>query len=155
MTSLLATLVAGVLFGIGLGVSQMVNPAKVLAFLDLAGNWDPSLAFVMGGALVVTAGGYRLALRRPRPLLAAAFSLPTARDVDGRLLGGAAAFGVGWGMSGFCPGPAVASLAYGLFPSVAFVVSMIGGMALEAWLARTRAERLRLRLASPACAADG
>ncbi len=96
----LVGLVAGVLFGFGLAVSQMINPNKVLAFLDVFGNWDPSLAFVMGGALVVTMIGFRIVLRRPRPLLGESFSLPMKRDLDARLLTGAAIFGVGWGLAG-------------------------------------------------------
>jgi hypothetical protein len=129
----IAAFLAGLLFGVGLSVSQMINPAKVIAFLDVAGRWDPSLAFVMGGAVLVTAVGFRWALAWPRPLFAAVFRLPTAREVDARLVVGAALFGVGWGMSGFCPGPAIASLAYGLLPSVVFVASMVAGMALQAW----------------------
>lgn len=121
---------AGILFGLGLAVSQMVNPAKVLAFLDIAGRWDPSLALVMAGALGVTFLGYRLVQRRPVPLAEPAFHLPTARDVDGRLIGGAALFGIGWGLVGFCPGPAVASLAYGASGSFIFVSAMIVGMLL-------------------------
>ena len=121
---------AGLLFGIGLTVSQMVNPQKVTDFLDFFGRWDPSLAFVMGGALVVTAVLFRLVLRRPHPLFAQEFHVPTSRTIDARLIGGSALFGVGWGLAGFCPGPAVASLAYGLPQSVLFVVAMVVGMAL-------------------------
>jgi hypothetical protein len=134
MQRLLASLAAGILFGLGLSVSQMVNPGKVVAFLDLAGSWDPSLAFVMVGAILVSSVGYRLAGRRPRPLFADVFNLPTARQIDGRLIGGAALFGVGWGLSGFCPGPAVASLAFGLVPALVFVLAMIAGMAIDATL---------------------
>jgi len=132
----LAALVAGLVFGIGLAVSRMVDPGKVLAFLDVAGRWDPSLALVMAGALAVTLIGYRLALKRPAPLLADGFRLPTRRDVDARLVGGAALFGVGWGLVGFCPGPALASLAYGQLSSVLFVAAMLLGMALYRAIAR-------------------
>lgn len=127
----LVSLLSGLLFGAGLTLSQMVNPAKVMGFLDFAGDWDPSLAFVMGGALAVTFVSYRFTLRRRRaPIAAAAFQVPATRDIDGRLVGGAAVFGVGWGMSGFCPGPAIVSLAYGLPAAMAFVAAMVAGMVL-------------------------
>lgn len=102
--------IAGLLFGLGLLISGMANPAKVQNFLDLAGTFDPSLIFVMLGAVVVTFVGYRLVFRRPRPLLAERFFVPTVKDIDGRLTIGAALFGIGWGLSGFCPGPAITSL---------------------------------------------
>ena len=127
-------LFAGMLFGLGLAVSGMMNPAKVVGFLDVAGEWDPTLAFVMGGALLVTVPAFRLILNRPRPILADGFALPTKSALDGRLLGGAALFGVGWGLSGFCPGPAVAALVTGLTPVFAFVAAMIAGMVLYAWV---------------------
>ena len=125
---------AGALFGLGLAVSGMMNPAKVIGFLDLAGGWDPTLAFVMGGALLVTIPAFRVILGRPRPILADTFALPTKSALDGRLLGGAALFGVGWGLSGFCPGPAVAALTTGLTPVFAFVAAMMVGMVLYAWV---------------------
>ena len=103
---LLVNAIAGFLFGLGLVIGGMSNPAKVLNFLDLAGSWDPSLAFVMAGALAVTFIGYKLVFRQPRPLLAARFHLPELKQIDRRLVLGAAIFGVGWGLSGFCPGPA-------------------------------------------------
>ena len=127
-------LFAGMLFGLGLAISGMMNPAKVVGFLDVAGGWDPTLAFVMGGALLVTVPAFRLILGRPRPILADGFALPTKSALDGRLLGGAALFGVGWGLSGFCPGPAVAALVTGLTPVFAFVAAMIAGMVLYAWV---------------------
>ncbi len=127
-------LFAGALFGLGLAVSGMMNPAKVIGFLDVAGEWDPTLAFVMGGALLVTIPAFRLTLKRSRPLLADGFVLPTRDTLDARLLGGAALFGVGWGLSGFCPGPAVAALTTGLAPVFVFVAAMLAGMALHAWL---------------------
>ena len=127
-------LFAGMLFGLGLAVSGMMNPAKVVGFLDVAGEWDPTLAFVMGGALLVTVPAFRLILNRPRPILADGFALPTKSALDGRLLGGAALFGVGWGLSGFCPGPAVAAVTTGLAPVFAFVAAMMAGMVLHAWV---------------------
>lgn len=126
----IAALVAGIVFGLGLAVSQMVNPAKVLAFLDIAGRWDPSLALVMGGALVVTFFGYRWVLGHDRPVYADTFRLPTARDVDARLMSGAAIFGIGWGLVGFCPGPALAALAFGRLEPVLFILAMLAGAAL-------------------------
>jgi uncharacterized membrane protein YedE/YeeE len=127
-------LFAGMLFGLGLAISGMMNPAKVVGFLDVAGGWDPTLAFVMGGALLVTVPAFHLILGRPRPILADGFALPTKSALDGRLLGGAALFGVGWGLSGFCPGPAVAALVTGLTPVFAFVAAMMAGMVLYAWV---------------------
>ena len=127
-------LLAGTLFGLGLAVSGMMNPAKVTGFLDVAGNWDPTLAFVMGGALVITVPAFRLILKRPRPILGDGFALPTKSALDARLLGGAALFGVGWGLSGFCPGPAVAALVTRLTPVFAFVAAMMAGMVLYAWV---------------------
>lgn len=126
---------AGMLFGVGLAVSGMVNPAKVVGFLDVAGEeWDPTLIFVMGGALLVTTPTFRMILRRPRPILADGFALPTKSALDGRLLGGAALFGVGWGLSGFCPGPALAAMVTGFLPVFAFVGAMVGGMVIYAWI---------------------
>ncbi len=134
MPRMLAALFAGTLFGLGLAVSGMMNPAKVIGFLDVSGAWDPTLAFVMGGALLVTIPAFRMILGRPRPVLADGFVLPTRGTLDGRLLGGSALFGVGWGLSGFCPGPAVAGLITGLTPVVAFVAAMAAGMVLYAWV---------------------
>jgi uncharacterized protein len=133
MLRALAGLVAGALFGLGFVVSEMINPAKVQAFLDVAGAWDPSLAFVMGGAVIVTFVGYRLVFRRDRPLFEATFSVPTRTDLDARLIGGAVLFGAGWGLAGFCPGPAIAGLALGLRETVAFVAAMAVGMILARW----------------------
>jgi uncharacterized membrane protein YedE/YeeE len=133
-----AALFSGIVFGLGLAVSQMVNPAKVVAFLDVAGRWDPSLAFVMMGALAVTAGGFRLALNKPKPVLTEAFHLSTSRAVDQRLVAGAALFGIGWGLVGFCPGPAIASLAFPTAQSFVFVVAMVLGAALFHFSARMR-----------------
>ncbi|BBL79100.1 transporter [Rubrobacter xylanophilus] len=127
----IAALFCGVLFGAGLAVSGMINPEKVLGFLDLAGNWDPTLAFVMGGALLVALPAFQLVLRRERPVLAPRFDLPTKRKVDARLVVGSAVFGVGWGLGGFCPGPAVAALVSGKGAVIAFVLAMFAGMALH------------------------
>jgi uncharacterized protein len=146
MLRVVMALVAGVLFGLGLAVSQMVNPAKVLAFLDIAGAWDPSLAVVMAGALLVTLPAYRLAQGRPRPVLAERFAWPTARDIDRRLIAGAVLFGVGWGLVGFCPGPAIASFAFGLPKSFVFA----GTMAAGAMLARALPPRPGERVPAPA-----
>jgi uncharacterized membrane protein YedE/YeeE len=120
----------GMIFGTGIVLGGMANPAKVLNFFDFAGSWDPSLIFVMGGALGVTFLGYRLVLPRPGPLLAPAFSLPTSRAIDARLVGGAALFGIGWGLAGFCPGGALPAI--GTFePAVfLFLAAMAAGMVL-------------------------
>ena len=134
MLKMLVNLFAGTLFGLGLAISGMVNPAKIIGFLDFAGDWDPTLAFVFGGALLVAIPAFRLILRRPQPVLADAFDLPTKKDVDGRLLGGAALFGIGWGLAGLCPGPAVTALASGLLPVFVFVAAMVAGMALYKWI---------------------
>jgi uncharacterized membrane protein YedE/YeeE len=133
----LIALLAGLVFGVGLYISQMVNPAKVLGFLDVAGNWDPSLAVVMGGALAVTALGNAFARAQPAPLLATSFQWPTSRQIDARLVGGAALFGIGWGLVGFCPGPALAGLSLGLWPVAQFVAAMFIGMAAHAYLVPT------------------
>jgi uncharacterized membrane protein YedE/YeeE len=121
-------LVCGVVFGAGLAVSGMTDPAKVLGFLDVFGAWDPTLALVMAGALAVSAAGYAVAGRESHPLLAEAFSIPTRRDLDASLLGGAALFGVGWGLVGLCPGPALANLARGSAEVVLFVGAMAVGV---------------------------
>jgi len=121
-------LLAGLIFGLGLLISGMANPAKVQNFLDLAGTFDPSLIFVMAGAIAVTLLGYRFAFRRPRPILAERFSLPTARDVDARVIVGPALFGIGWGLSGFCPGPAITSLPLLAKGTLIFVPAMLIGI---------------------------
>ncbi|RDE09012.1 YeeE/YedE family protein [Pelagibacterium lacus] len=130
MRNILMALVIGLVFGAGIALSGMANPAKVLNFFDFAGTWDPSLAFVMGGALAVTALGYRLVLRRPAPLLDAAFHLPTSRRIDRPLVAGSAIFGIGWGITGFCPGGAIPALGLGEADAVVFVLSMLAGIAL-------------------------
>jgi uncharacterized membrane protein YedE/YeeE len=140
----------GLVFGLGLLVSGMSNPAKVLNFLDLggiaAGNWDPSLAFVMAGAVAVTFTGYRLVLRRAQPLFGERFHLPTKRELDIRILAGPAIFGVGWGLAGFCPGPALVALGYGSRGAFIFVAAMVAGM----WIARFLSRLPQLtRIAAP------
>lgn len=131
MTALVA-LVAGLVFGVGLTVAQMVDPAKILGFLDFAGiarnSWDPSLALVMGAALAVAAPAFYLAQRRGRAALGP-LSLPTRRDIDTRLAAGAVLFGVGWGLVGFCPGPAVTALGFGATKAMVFLAAMLAGMA--------------------------
>lgn len=124
----LSALASGLVFGIGLWVSGMAYPAKVIGFLDVLGRWDPSLAFVMSAAVVVTAIGYRIVLARPKPVFAEQFELPVSRTVDARLLAGATMFGVGWSLGGLCPGPAITSLSLGGGGSAMFVGAMLVGM---------------------------
>lgn len=127
---LTVALSAGLLFGLGLAISGMMDPARVLGFLDVAGQWDPSLAFVLGGAVGVSAIGYVAASWMGRPVLVPRFDIPKTRTVDARLVGGATLFGIGWGLVGLCPGPALAALTLGL-PSIGvFVVAMLAGMVL-------------------------
>ncbi|MGE0255505.1 MAG: DUF6691 family protein [Alphaproteobacteria bacterium] len=129
----IVALIAGLLFGIGLTLGQMVDPAKVLAFLDIgaipAGGWDPSLAFVMGGAVLVNAPFFWFVHGRGRPLAAPRLVLPANNSVDRRLLSGALLFGAGWGLGGYCPGPAIAGLTFGAMETFAFVAAMLAGMA--------------------------
>jgi uncharacterized protein len=130
MTTLVA-LVAGLVFGIGLIVSGMADPAKVLAFLDLAGRWDPSLAFVMAGAIAVALPAFALAARQGRAFFGdAPLQLPATRPIDARLVGGSLLFGIGWGLAGFCPGPALVGVGLGEGKAVLFVAAMLAGMAL-------------------------
>lgn len=130
MPAILSALASGLLFGLGLIVSQMVNPAKVLGFLDVFGNWDPSLAFVMGGAVAVSALGTVLAKRRGIPVFARRLEIPTRRDLGPRLIGGAALFGIGWGLVGLCPGPALTAITFGPWQVPVFVAAMGAGMVL-------------------------
>jgi len=145
---LLSAFGAGALFAVGLGVSGMTQPQKVVAFLDFTGAWDPSLALVMGGALAVYIPAYLLIRRRrSRPLVTPHFELPRQRPVDAKLVGGAALFGVGWGIAGFCPGPAVVSLS-GLAPAaVVFVPAMLVGALFTRWLLQRRASTGEQRVA--------
>lgn len=122
----LSTFFSGLLFGIGLTISQMVNPEKVISFLDVTGDWDPSLAFVMGGALAVTFIGYKFVLKKDMPLFADTFRLPNSKDVDKRLIAGSALFGIGWGVVGLCPGPALAGLSFSGHNGLIFAASMVG-----------------------------
>jgi uncharacterized membrane protein YedE/YeeE len=137
----LAGLVCGIIFGLGLAISGMINPAKVIGFLDVAGSWDPTLAFVMGGALLVAVPAYSVILGRRCPFLVEKFSLPTKSRLDGPLVWGSALFGVGWGLVGFCPGPAVAAIATGIPAVLGFVAAMLAGMALYAWISGERLAR--------------
>jgi uncharacterized protein len=130
----LASGIAGLIFGLGLLISGMANPAKVQNFLDLVGTVDPSLIFVMLAAVVVTFLGYRLVLRRERPVLAERFSLPTAKEIDAKVIAGPALFGIGWGLSGFCPGPAITSLALLAKGTLVFVSAMLIGILARAAL---------------------
>ena len=130
MALILSAFLSGLIFGLGLLVSQMVNPAKVLAFLDIFGDWDPSLAVVMGSAVAASALGYWIAKRRLVPVFASRLEIPTRRDVEPRLLAGAALFGIGWGLAGFCPGPALTALPLGLWQVFVFVAAMLAGMTL-------------------------
>ena len=132
----LFSLVAGLIFGLGLIVSGMGNPAKVIGFLDLAGAWDPSLAFVMGGAIVVGLVAFRLGQQRERTVFGEKIQWPTATRVDRRLLTGSALFGIGWGLAGICPGPAFVLLGTGLTEGVLFVLAMLAGMALFEFVQR-------------------
>jgi uncharacterized membrane protein YedE/YeeE len=133
--------IVGLVFGIGLIVAGMTDPSKVLGFLDLAGNWNPSLAFVMGGAILVGLVAFRFAGKRERSLLGDAMRLPTARQVDRRLVLGGLAFGAGWGLGGFCPGPALASLAAGSPKALIFSAAMLAGMAIYEIVERATAAR--------------
>lgn len=127
---LLIAILCGVLFGAGMIVSDMVDPARVLAFLDVTGDWDPALAFVMGGALIPSGLAYLMHRRMHAPMLAKDFAIPTSRRIDRPLIGGAVLFGVGWGLVGLCPGPALASLTTGAWQGVVFVAAMLAGMAV-------------------------
>ena len=128
----------GLIFGTGISVSGMANPAKVLNFFDIMGTWDPSLAFVMGGAVIVTFIGYRFVLKRPMPVMADRFHLPTNRAIDPRLLGGSAVFGIGWGIAGFCPGGALPALGTGSPAVFIFVAALLAGILLARGITSAR-----------------
>ena len=130
------SLLAGLVFGLGLIVSGMANPAKVLGFLDLAGPWDPSLALVMAGAIAVGLVSFAMARKRTLSLLGAAMTLPAERPIDRRLIGGGLLFGIGWGVAGFCPGPALVALGMGQGKALVFVVAMLAGMGIFELLER-------------------
>ncbi|NCQ25149.1 MAG: permease [Rhodobacteraceae bacterium CG17_big_fil_post_rev_8_21_14_2_50_63_15] len=136
---LLSAFVVGLIFGAGIAISGMINPAKVLNFFDIAGTWDPSLIFVMGGALITTFLGYRVVLHRPAPLLEDRFQLPTNTRIDRRLIGGAALFGLGWGIAGFCPGAALPALGSGKGEVFAFVVALLAGISVARMILAYRA----------------
>ncbi len=142
---LVSTYLIGLIFGVGISISGMANPAKVLNFFDIAGTWDPSLVFVMGGAVVVAFFGYRIVLRRPAPVLDAKFHLPDNPRIDARLLGGSALFGIGWGIAGFCPGGALPALGTGQIDVFVFVAALIAGIfAAKGLMALTHARAARV-----------
>lgn len=141
----LVALFTGALFAVGLAISGMTSPAKVVGFLDLAGAWDASLAFVMGGGIVVHFVLRRFVLRRGMPLFDTKFHLPTRKDIDARLVGGAALFGIGWGLGGFCPGPGLVTASSGSLGAIVFVVGMTMGMLGENAVARARAHAVSPR----------
>ncbi len=131
------SLISGIFFGVGLAVSNMISPAKIVNFLDITGNWDPSLAFVMGGAVIVTALTFRLILKRPTPIFSGGFKLPEKVDLDAPLISGAAIFGMGWALSGFCPGPAIASIGFLDEKVLIFVITLlIGSLIGKKWFSR-------------------
>ncbi len=129
-------LVSGIIFGFGLGLSQMMDRDRVLGFLDVTGNWDPTLLFVLGGAVTVTVIAFRFVLRRSHPLFAEHFSLPSRKDIDLQLLGGAALFGIGWGIAGYCPGPGITALVLGIWNPVLFLAAFIVGSLAFSFLAK-------------------
>jgi uncharacterized membrane protein YedE/YeeE len=131
MKIIIAAFLSAFVFGIGLALGGMTLPSKVIGFLDITGNWDPSLAFVMVGAISVHAVTYRLIMKRPRPILSAKFLVPTRRDIDAKLVVGSIIFGAGWGLGGFCPGPALVALATGQAKVLVFVAAMCGGIVLH------------------------
>ncbi|WP_336057410.1 DUF6691 family protein [Nitratireductor sp. CH_MIT9313-5] len=139
--SFFINLALGLLFGVGLVISGMSNPAKVLNFLDLFGTWDPSLAFVMGGAVLVAFIGFKVVLKRPAPIAADRFQLPTRNDIDSPLVIGPALFGIGWGLGGFCPGPALTALPLAAAGTLAFVPAMFLGMWAARMLGQARTAR--------------
>ncbi|MEJ0095503.1 MAG: YeeE/YedE family protein [Methylocella sp.] len=144
LPKILVGLASGAIFGFGLSISGMLDPARVRGFLDVGGHFDPSLAFVLAGAVAVSAVGYLLSRRLPRPLLGGEFQIPSRKTIDRRLVLGAAIFGVGWGMSGLCPGPAIASLALGLVPTLVFSAMMLAGILIyDNWKGAPRPEPSR------------
>lgn len=145
MNKLISALIIGGIFGLGIAISGMANPAKVLNFFDIAGTWDPSLLVVMVSALAVTAVGYQIVIgRREKPVLESRFDVPTSRKIDLQLIGGSAVFGIGWGVTGFCPGGAIPALGFGGAEAAIFVAAMASGIAV--------ARILKLRMANAAAA---
>lgn len=143
---LIIVFIGGLIFGLGLIVSGMADPSKVLNFLDLSGNWDPSLAFVMGGAICVGVIAFYFAKRRQKTLLGNAMSLPTNTRIDRRLISGSLVFGISWGLAGYCPGPALVSLSSGNSKTIIFVIAMLVGMAIFEVLERWRLSRAKQSL---------
>ncbi|MGB5560428.1 MAG: DUF6691 family protein [Paracoccaceae bacterium] len=141
---LIVIYVIGLIFGLGISISGMANPAKVLNFFDVAGTWDPSLAFVMAGAVVVAGLGYQLVFRRPRPVFETAFNVPSSRVIDTRLVAGSAVFGIGWGIAGFCPGAALPVVGTGRIDVLTFFAALVAGLVIARYLMR-----LNLRPAAP------
>ena len=138
MNRLIAVYIIGVTFGLGICMSGMANPAKVLNFFDITGTWDPSLIFVMGGALIVTFIGYQVVLGRKHPVFDSKFHLPTRKDIDPQLVGGSALFGVGWGIAGFCPGGAIPAIGTGSTDVLIFMGSLIVGIIVAKFIQRPR-----------------
>ncbi len=128
MLKIISALISGLLFGLGLILSDMINPERILNFLDIFGAWDPTLALVMASALATTTLGYKIVLRQNKPLFDSSFRLPTKSDIDFKLVGGAALFGLGWGLSGYCPGPVITGLTLGHTETFFFFLSMLAGM---------------------------
>ena len=139
MRQALPGLIVGLLFGAGLALSDMINPARVLAFLDFSGHWDPTLAYVMAGAIAPAAAAFAYRKQMKQPLMAEEFRIPLNQTIGWKLVAGAAIFGIGWGLIGFCPGPAVAALAFGSWQPWLFVAAMLGGMTLHHVFTATRA----------------
>lgn len=138
MKEYLIALISGILFGLGLGVSQMIDRDRVLGFLDVKGVWDPTLLFVLGGAVGVTVITFRFILKLPHPLFGNKFYLPKAKDIDPSLVIGAAIFGIGWGISGYCPGPGIAALVLGVWNPVLFLIALLIGSLAQKWFSSTR-----------------
>lgn len=140
MKILLSAYLAGAVFGLGISLSGMANPAKVINFFDVTGTWDPSLAFVMGGAVLVTYFGYRVVLGKKSPLFEENFNLPLRKDIDSELLAGSSVFGIGWGLAGFCPGGALPAMGTGNTDVLMFVTALVIGMLLTLFLKKKRAD---------------
>jgi uncharacterized membrane protein YedE/YeeE len=148
MNALLTSFASGFLFALGLGISGMTRPVKVIGFLDFFGAWDASLVFVMVGAIAVYFIAYRISAKMSSPILTSKFALPTRTDLSAKLLLGAAIFGAGWGLGGFCPGPALTSLASGALPVFIFVIAMVLGMYLHTWVTELGATKSSLTISA-------